>query len=83
MLIHSVTLPIAAKKRGVVGNEVSELVGGQFVKELVYPAEVFESLLLLEASLNWGWGVGSQVYRCPGYPKDEGGEKKGWWREFH
>ena len=46
-------LPIAEKKRTAVGNEVDEVVGSQFVKELVYPAEGFESLLL-EASLDGG-----------------------------
>lgn len=41
-----------------MGSEVDEVVGSQFVKELVYLDEVFESLLFLEASLDGGrWSV--------------------------
>lgn len=47
-------LPIAGKKRTAVGNEVDEVVGSQSVEEFVYPVEVFESLLFLEASLDGG-----------------------------
>lgn len=54
--VHSLCpLLIAGKKRTVVGNEGDEVIRSQFVKELVYPVEVFDHFF------SWrqvGMGVG-------------------------
>lgn len=62
MLLHCVHCLLP--ERRVVGNEVDEVVGSQFLKELAYSVEVFESLLSLEASLHWG-GSSAQAFWVP------------------